>query len=194
MFQTAGQMDIEFTKGAAKAAMLEKLRQDLPQAAFGQGIVYATPFQMARVAATVAGGGRMPYGRWVIDDSNKRAQEPAQLLSREQAEFLGRAMRGVVLRGTARRLSGLPVAIAGKTGTAENQPGKASHSWFIGFAPFDADARNRIAFSVIVENGGYGGSLAAPISGEIADAALKQQPKPTPNNKTASGGRNGNPR
>ncbi len=199
MFQTTSQMEIEFTKSEAKAKMMESLRNDLPQAAFGQGIVYTTPFQMARVAATVAGGGKMPFGRWVTDDSNKRTQEPALMLDREQADFLGRAMRGVVLRGTARRLSGSPIPIAGKTGTAENKPGEASHSWFIGFAPYGADARNRIAFSVIVENGGYGGSLAAPIAGEIVAAALGQPAKPastniTVSNKPSSGGRNGNSR
>jgi cell division protein FtsI/penicillin-binding protein 2 len=200
MFQTASLMEIEFTRGEAKAKMLETLRKDLPQAAFGQGIVYTTPFQMARVAATVATGGRMPIGRWITDDSNKRAQEPAQMLTRDQADFLGRAMRGVVLKGTAKRLSGSPIPIAGKTGTAENKPGQASHSWFIGFAPYSADARTRMAFSVIVENGGYGGSLAAPIAGEIAAAAFE---KPAANNsaasikasgKPASGGRHGNSR
>jgi hypothetical protein len=57
-----------------------------------------------------------------------------------------------------------------------------------------------MAFSVIVENGGYGGSLAAPIAGEIAAAAFE---KPAANNsaasikasgKPASGGRHGNSR
>ena len=59
-----------------------------------------------------------------------------------------------VLSGTGRTLRGHPLRIAGKTGTAEVS-GAASHSWFVGFAPFDAAAR-RIAFAVIVENAGYG--------------------------------------
>jgi len=87
---------------------------------------------------------------------------------------LGAAMRGVVLRGTGRRLSKLPVQIAGKTGTAQNRKGAQSHSWFIGFAPYDSPATGRIAFSVIVENGGYGGSLAAPIAGEIAKVVTER--------------------
>ena len=58
--------------------------------------------------------------------------------------------------------------IAGKTGTAEVQ-GAASHSWFVGFAPFAADTR--IAFAVIVENAGYGAAAAVPIAGEIVSAA-----------------------
>jgi cell division protein FtsI/penicillin-binding protein 2 len=136
----------------------------------------------------------MPYGRWAIDDSNRRTREQEQMLNHEQADFLARAMRGVVLRGTARRLSNSPVAIAGKTGTAENRPGEASHSWFIGFAPYDADARNRIAFSIIVENGGYGGSLAAPIAGEIVAATRGQHTTKSSPDKPASGGHHGNPR
>jgi cell division protein FtsI/penicillin-binding protein 2 len=184
LYQTARLLGIGFTD--ARESLEEKLRSDLPQAAFGQGIVYATPFQMARVAATVANDGKMPYGRWVTDDSNQRTREPVQVISRDQADFLSRAMRGVVLHGTARKsLSNSPIPIAGKTGTAQVGEGKASHSWFIGFAPYGAESKSCVAFSVIVENGGYGGKLAAPIAGEIAAAALAV---------SALGGRNGNPR
>ena len=60
--------------------------------------------------------------------------------------------------------------IAGKTGTAElaNAP---SHAWFIGFAPYGAKGGKKIAFAVLVENGQYGGTAAAPIAGEIVAAA-----------------------
>jgi cell division protein FtsI/penicillin-binding protein 2 len=61
--------------------------------------------------------------------------------------------------------------VAGKTGTAE-VTGEASHSWFVGFAPYDAPAgARRVAFAVIVENAGYGGSAAANAAGEIVSAA-----------------------
>ena len=70
--------------------------------------------------------------------------------------------------GTGRILTGNPVAIAGKTGTAEVD-GAAAHSWFAGFAPFGAD--RQIAFAVIVENAGYGARSAAPIAGELVTAA-----------------------
>ena len=67
-------------------------------------------------------------------------------------------MRDGVLEGTGRVLRSHPLRIAGKTGTAE-VAGEASHSWFVGFAPYDAPAASRrIAFAVIVENAGYGGS------------------------------------
>jgi peptidoglycan glycosyltransferase len=61
--------------------------------------------------------------------------------------------------------------MAGKTGTAELQDAP-SHAWFIGFAPYGA-AAHRIAFSVLVENGVYGGTAAAPAAAEIVNAAVK---------------------
>jgi peptidoglycan glycosyltransferase len=78
-------------------------------------------------------------------------------------------MRGVVTSGTGRALRTHPVAIAGKTGSAELDEGDA-HAWFTGFAPYDGAGR-RIAFAVIVEHAGYGGRVAAPIAGELVSAA-----------------------
>jgi peptidoglycan glycosyltransferase len=78
-------------------------------------------------------------------------------------------MRDVVLEGTGRSVRSSPVAIAGKTGTAELN-GAPSHSWFIGFAPYGPASR-RVAVAVILENAGYGGTAAAPAAGEIVEAA-----------------------
>jgi peptidoglycan glycosyltransferase len=71
------------------------------------------------------------------------------------------------------------VSIAGKTGTAQLGEGQP-HSWFAGFAPYDGNPARRIAFAVIVEHGGYGGTLAAPIAREIAEAAADLGIIPTP--------------
>jgi cell division protein FtsI/penicillin-binding protein 2 len=60
--------------------------------------------------------------------------------------------------------------VAGKTGTAQVEQG-TPHSWFVGFAPADAEARKKIAFAVIGEHGGYGSQFAAPLSREIVEAA-----------------------
>ena len=61
---------------ASRRAILPELRKSLPFAAYGQGEVLISPFKMARVAATIAAGGRMPQGRWSIDDSNARTDAP----------------------------------------------------------------------------------------------------------------------
>jgi len=74
----------------------------MPFAAYGQGPVLVTPFKMARVAATVAAGGAMPQGRWIVDENNPRTEPPVQFW---------RAVRphsccfhaSVVTSGTARR-------------------------------------------------------------------------------------------
>jgi cell division protein FtsW (lipid II flippase)/cell division protein FtsI/penicillin-binding protein 2 len=145
------------------------LRDTLPFAAYGQGHVLASPLKMARVAATIGGGGAMPQGRWVIDETNTRVDTPVPVLAPADAQTLARAMREVVLQGTGRSLKGIEPAIAGKTGTAEVQDAP-SHSWFVGFAPY-GEAKRRIAFAVIVEHGGYGASVAAPIAGRLVTAA-----------------------
>jgi peptidoglycan glycosyltransferase len=110
----------------------------------------------------------MPYGRWIIDESNPRVEPPQPVLRPEAASTLGHYMRGVVTGGTGRSAAKAAVPIAGKTGTAELAKG-ASHAWFIGFAPFDSPGR-RIAFAVLVENGQYGGSAAAPVAVDLMNA------------------------
>ncbi len=127
-----------------------------------------TPFQMARVAATIANHGRMPQGRWIVDETNPRSNAPSELLDPALAETLAQYMREVVTSpgGTGHVLQSNPIPIAGKTGTAELQHA-VSHAWFVGFAPYDPKATKQIAFAVLVEHGQYGGKAAAPIAGEI---------------------------
>ena len=78
-------------------------------------------------------------------------------------------MRDAVVDGTGRSLRNHAWPIAGKTGTAEIS-GRASHGWFVGFAPY-GPAPKRIAFAIVIEHAGYGGRTAAPAAGEIVSAA-----------------------
>jgi peptidoglycan glycosyltransferase len=123
---------------------------------------------MARVAAAVANGGQMPQGRWIADESNDRTQAAQAVIGPDVAATLGRYMREVVTQGTGRSASGAAVQIAGKTGTAELADAP-SHAWFIGFAPYPAG--KRIAFAVLIENGQYGGTYAAPTAAALVNAA-----------------------
>src|SRR5690606_9889489 len=121
---------------------------DQAAAAIGQGRVLATPMQMASVAATVAAGGyRAPH--LVEGDSELEPMDPGH------AATLQELMRLVVAQGTGTRarLPGAPVA--GKTGTAEfgTESPPRTHAWFIGF-------RGDLAVAVVVEDGGFGGSVA----------------------------------
>ena len=154
----------------ARPNTVKQLQQYLAQASYGQGQVVASPFQMARVAATIAQGGQAPQGRWLIDETNPRVREPQAILPADLAEEIGRYMRAVVTSGTGRALSGSAIPIAGKTGTAELAHA-SSHAWFIGYAPYGAKNGKQIAFAVLVENGQYGGTAAAPIAGDIVAAA-----------------------
>jgi cell division protein FtsI/penicillin-binding protein 2 len=148
-----------------------ELKAMMPFAAYGQGPILATPFKLARVAATISNGGMAPQGRWIVGDDGGRSEAAAAIVPPATAAFLADAMRSVVTNGTARRaMKGASVSIAGKTGTAQLGEGQP-HSWFAGFAPYDGVSQRRIAFAVLVEHGGYGGSLAAPIAREVVEAA-----------------------
>ena len=159
-----------FEIALAQPDTAEQLRDTLPQASYGQGEVRATPFKMARVVAAIANGGRMPNGRWVSDVDDRRQREPLQVMTPGIAGQIGSYMRGVVLRGTARSLANVTPAIAGKTGTAEIE-GAPSHAWFAGYAPYGQTKGRRIAFAILIENGGYGGRTAAPLAGEVVRSA-----------------------
>jgi peptidoglycan glycosyltransferase len=138
----------------------ESDRYGLAQAAIGQGAVLATPAQMALIAAAVANGGVAMQPRLI-------AGEPPRALARfmtgASAARLASMMRAVVRTGTGKVIDTPALAIAGKTGTAENPTG-ASHSWFIGFAPADRPA---LAVAVLVEQAGYGSAVAAPIARDL---------------------------
>jgi hypothetical protein len=143
----------------------EALAKTLAPAGFGQGHVVASPLQMARVAAAVAEDGAAPEGRWILGDGNDRTDSPRRVLSADDARRLARAMRSVVTSGTGTRLRDASVPVAGKTGTAEVE-GAPAHAWFVGFAPYGSGGRT-IAFAVIVENGRYGGGVAAEIASDV---------------------------
>jgi cell division protein FtsW (lipid II flippase) len=152
----------------ANPSNAKTVRSDLPQVSYGQGQVVVSPFQMARVAATIAASGSMPYGRWVTDQNNPRQQPAQAVLTPDLAGVIGGFMRGVVTSGTGRSAATSAVEIAGKTGTAELEHAP-SHAWFIGYAPYGG--KRPLAFAVLIENGQYGGTAAAPLAADVMTAA-----------------------
>lgn len=128
-------------------------------AAIGQGRVLATPLHMASVAAAAESGTwRAPYLLEGRDDG------PHAALAAGTRASLQALMRAVVTEGTGRAASGVE-GLAGKTGTAEFGSGTPlpTHAWFIGY-------RHGIGFAVLVEGGGVGGRVAAPIAARFASA------------------------
>jgi cell division protein FtsI/penicillin-binding protein 2 len=154
----------------ARDNSVDRLRETLPHAAYGQGDVVTTPLRMARVAAAIANGGVLSEPRLDRAAVTNGTRKEQRLLSPGAAKLLASSLRDAVMSGTGRNLSAHQARIAGKTGTAENH-NAPSHAWFVGFAPYDR-AEKKIAFAVLVENAGYGGAVAAPAAGEIVTAAV----------------------
>jgi peptidoglycan glycosyltransferase len=152
----------------------------LANTGFGQGQLQATPLQMAVVAQTVANGGvaMRPYLVAEIRGPDgavleRRASHPLGRVMRPQT---ARTVRDMMLVSTREGFAGPAappgISVAGKTGTAENPEGDA-HAWYIGFAPADNPV---VAVAVVVEHGGSGSAVAAPIARPIFQAALRSRP------------------
>ncbi len=163
--ESATLFDISLTRGN----VADRLRDTLPFASYGQGEVLATPFRMARVAAAIAADGVLAPPQFFTGAVPAGETQSVRVIDVAGARRLADAMRQVVVSGTGRGLMAHPELVAGKTGTAEVE-GAPSHSWFVGFAPY-ASGSKRIAFAVILENGGYGGRAAAPLAAEVVTAA-----------------------
>ena len=101
---------------------------------------------------------------------NLDSHSSRRVISTQVATEIRDMMVAVVTNGQADvGISGIEVA--GKTGTAETGVDGNSHAWFLAFAPAQDPV---IAVAVIVENGGHGGSVAAPIAGQVIQAAVGQ--------------------
>ena len=169
----------------------------------GQGDLLATPLQMATVAATIANRGRVVRPKMLLTsdasiDEMNGVDEPPQILglSEEDWEAMVDSMEDVVHRGgkgfrgngTAWAYIGQKIGyrMAGKSGTAQvveiNQGEvydeeklsefRRKHAWFIAFAPVDNPT---IAVAVLVENGGGGSTVAAPVAKAVIDAHLSTE-------------------
>ncbi|MFG3436000.1 penicillin-binding transpeptidase domain-containing protein [Nonomuraea sp. NPDC047897] len=136
---------------------------DLASASIGQGRVLASPLNMASVAAAIADGAWRPPRLVAAGLLPNRALRPRPL-EPDVVRALRDLMPAVVTDGTAHAVR-FPAGTAGKTGTAEYGSGKEppAHSWFIGY-------RGDLAFAVIVEGGGAGSAVAAPIAARFLNA------------------------
>jgi len=139
--------------------------------AVGQGDLLATPLQMAYFAMILGNEGKafQPHLVRIIEDPETgqivRTRKDSVRIQGVSSETFKLVKQGMFLvvngehgTGRAARISG--VEVCGKTGTAQNPHGE-DHAWFIGFAPRE---QPEIAFSILVEKGGSGGAIAAPIA------------------------------
>ncbi|MGI6574552.1 MAG: peptidoglycan D,D-transpeptidase FtsI family protein [bacterium] len=144
---------------------------DLANISLGQGSVLVTPLQMAQVTQIVANNGVF-VPLWVVKKGPDGEMDPGDskiLLSSETAQKLQFLLQETVVTGTG-SLAAVPwLTLGGKTGTAEtgrkDAEGKAvAHAWFAGFGPLE---KPLLAVVIMVEEGGSGGEVAAPIFREI---------------------------
>jgi len=150
--------------------------------AVGQGMVTATPIQMANLAAIVAnrGTGYTPHlvrsrRHPVTGERQVVAPTIAHQIDVDQGfwDAMHTALFRVINQGTAAvaRIPG--IEWAGKTGSAEHGRRKSgkTHSWFIGFAPVN---NPKIAICVMAEAAGHGGDIAAPIARDVVSHYLRR--------------------
>lgn len=157
---------------------------DANNVGIGQGDLLTTPLQMACVAAMVANEG-VNYVPHVVKGYLSSAEgavvRPVErrVLHRFKADpnfwaTMKTAMRSVVTQGTGTRSALGNVAVGGKTGSAENSHSRKTHAWFVGFAPME---NPKIAFAVVIETAGHGGSVAAPVAQQFLNVFFNR-PKP----------------
>jgi len=135
--------------------------------AIGQGDLLVTPIQMAASLNTVANGGTkyVPHVVLSVDSQNVSVEEaPLSDQIKKVLPTVREGMRQAVTSGSARRLNTLPIAAAGKTGTAQVAGFEETSAWFTGFAPYN---NPEIAVTVLIEQGGEGSSTAVPIAEKI---------------------------
>lgn len=149
---------------------------ELASSAIGQGEILVSPLQMALCAAAIANKGTImqPFLVDNVEDSlgaTVSRQEVRTWLNATTPEIAAKIKTGMVSavqNGTAGAAAVSGIQVAGKTGSAQNPQGQ-THAWFIGFAPAD---QPRLAVAVILENGGAGGAVAAPVAGQLLKAAI----------------------
>lgn len=172
-------LDFELPLKRSSIPEASKMDQiELAWTAVGQGEVLATPLQMALVASAIADKGQImqpylvekivrPNGKVVSSTKPTLLSRPVRLASAlATTEMMVEAVKNGT--GAAAKISG--VQVAGKTGTAELAKG-SPHGWFVGFAPA---ASPRVVVAVLIENGGAGGQVAAPIAKLVIEAALSE--------------------
>ncbi len=138
----------------------------------GQGFVTATPLQVLNSIVAIANGGTLYEPRIVSQIRSydgKVTAVPTRIIREKFIDanilrIVREGMRETVTEGTAQQLADLPVAVAGKTGTAQFGNEDKTHGWFVSFAPFEAP---ELAIIVLVEGQGEEGYNAVPVTKEV---------------------------
>lgn len=156
----------------------EKLKEgwyigDTYHIGIGQGYLSLTPLQIANSITPFANGGTLYEPRLVKEIKSLDGVVIASpgdkvirkdVVSSDTIRIVREGMRQTILEGTARPLNEIPMAIAGKTGTAQFEEKDKTHAWFVGFAPYE---NPEITLLVMIEGGGESFDVAVPIAKRI---------------------------
>lgn len=153
---------------------------EILQTSIGQGATQMTPLHNAMVTAAIANGGVLMKPYLIDRVENVLGEEvkkflPASagsLMTAAEADTLSGLMRQVVTEGTGSAVRTDDYAVAGKTGSAEFEKDRETHAWFTGFAPADDP---QLVVTVLVEESGSGGQVAAPIARSLFDVWFSRQ-------------------
>ncbi len=168
--EVSGQLPtVDYTRGAG-----------IGNISIGQGTLEVTPLQIAKMTSTIANDG-VDFGvslvKKIVDDKERileipLKEKPKPIISMTTAKQIQEMMKKVVQSGTGRRIDLATFGgAAGKTGSAEARiNGKdAVHAWFTGYFP---EKNPEYIVTILLENGGSGGAMAAPVFNKIAERII----------------------
>jgi len=148
----------------------------------GQGDVVVTPLQAAMSLASIANGGTLYQPRLVLEVTSSdgkviKSNEPRivqqQVVPADYVRAVQVGMRQGVLSGSSQSMQDLPVAVAGKTGTAEFGNEGKTHAWYTAYGPYEEPT---IAIVVIIEGGGEGHAAALPVAKDALNWYFRRTP------------------
>ena len=152
--------------------------------AIGQGDLLVTPLQMAVALSALANGGTVyvPHLGYQIKDASGNVIHQIEPEARSElgmsSDVLSTVREGMRLvtsdpTGTAySTFKNFPIAVAGKTGTSQKKPDD-DYALFMGYAP--ADSKPQIVVVAIIEQGGHGSSVAAPVVRKVMESFFHTQ-------------------
>lgn len=161
---------------------------DTVNLSIGQGFIAVTPIELTNMMCAIVNNGTVykpymvksvysPDNRNIIGEG-KRTKLREIALTPLTLSTIKQGMRYGVEGGTSGWLKHLKVQIAGKTGTAQTRSVRkenySQHAWFLGFAPYDGDARDAVVVCVFIEYGQWGSSAAVPVAERIFAKLIDQ--------------------
>lgn len=154
-------------------------KDDLAWSGVGQGRVLVTPLHMAMIAGAIANDGMMMEPRLMLSATTAQGASRMLMPSRTykrvcspaDAQALKSYMVACVEKGTGTQAKIKGMLVGGKTGSAETSNDKSikTHAWFVGFVD---SSEHPLAIAVLVERGGGGGSIAAPLAQRVLSRAI----------------------